>query len=250
MLRVSTIALCCVLSANGAEIALSHKGAAQLVRKESKKSDDQTQSAKTVEGVSISRGSLTFNVQARKKPTCAEIKQGFHEAEDHSRNKFCDRLKEEGMEKHAPCCKDSTGDDCCADANDCQISEVYEAIGMGECNKGAGASLVMQTRGTLKEPPAGTPWWLNCTSIDKQFKLEGDANHTITTFCAQVTEFALEALATCCQNTPRDCCAVANNCKESEVNAALGQPECTGTGRRRRRSSHGAGAGFEGLSQK
>jgi len=233
MLRVATIALCCVLSANGAEIALSDKGAAKLVRKEteSKQSDDQTQLAKAAEGVSIS----TFNIQARKKPTCAEIKQGFQEAEDVTRDKFCERLKTEGLEEHAPCCKDSPDDDCCADANACQISEVYDAIDMGQCNEGDGASLVMQT-----------PTVLNCTTIDQQFKKEGDAHHTITTFCAQVTAFALEAIATCCQNDPKNCCADPDQCKESEINDALMKPECTGAGARRRRSAPGSGAGFEG----
>lgn len=214
MLRVSILALCCILPAHGAEIALSGQGEASLVRKERKQSDVHTQSSKVVEEIA------RFSVQregehAHNYATCAQIKQGFHKTEKRTRQSFCELLKNDEMDRYAPCCQENPDADCCADANDCQISEVYDALDMGKCNEGAGASLVMQAR------------VLDCTSIDAQFQKEG-SHHTIATFCADVVTFSLQSVATCCANDPPDCCERTDHCEESEIYEALGKPECSG----------------------
>jgi len=224
MLRVSIIALCCFVSAHGSQVAVNGNGAATLVRRGTKESGDHAQTTKVVQ--EFSQFKVDSKPHARKKFTCAQLKQGFDNAETKTRETFCELLKNEGMVGHAPCCQKNPDDDCCADSNACQIAEVYNALNMGKCNHGA--SLAMET-----------PAELTCASIDAQFKQDGHS-HSTTTFCADVATFSLQDQATCCSD-PSTCCADASSCTEAEVDTALGKPECAANGGRRRRRTSGSG---------
>jgi len=221
MLRVSIIALCYILSAHGDEVALSAQGASKMVRRHSQQSLDFSSS-----GEMQVQSTHLFKVQresthALAKPTCAEIQQGFHKAEQKSRETFCAILKKDRLVSHAPCCQENSDADCCADAKACQMSEVFDALDMSKCNEGAGAGASLVRMKAMQKTA------LTCADIDAQFKKEGHT-HTITTFCADVVTFSLQSVATCCDNDPPDCCGPGADakCSESEINTALAHPEC------------------------
>jgi len=216
MLRLlSIIAVYYISPAVGVEVVMSAKTA--VIRKESKQAT------------------------TKKPPTCGQIQDAFQKegTGHHTRTTFCADVNAHQLTSHAKCCQPDPESLCCANANHCHMSEIYQALDMGSC----GASLVERegegeggqgqandeiegeaTEGDDDDEPVPKSTAAECNKVRKKFKKEGH-HHTQVTFCVDAADYQPQ----CCRDPdgpPIGCCKKQDHCVMKDIYKSLGMKGC------------------------